>query len=118
MNRNPALDDEEWPKYSRENPSYYIFNAEGDEKQTKEKLGNGPMASACAFWNNFLPRLRTWTGKFNFITLIHVQRTVLYDYGKSVPVHISSDFGTGFKYTSPFLCLYRCIALHISTLSF
>lgn len=61
--RNPALDDEEWPEYSKENPVYFIFNAEGDGKTPREKTGKGPMAAACAFWNNYLPRLRTWAGK-------------------------------------------------------
>lgn len=60
--RNPALDDEEWPEYSKENPIYRIFNAEGDGKHPKEHFGKGPMASACAFWNTYLPRLKTWTG--------------------------------------------------------
>lgn len=62
-NRNPSLEDEEWPEYSKENPIYRIFNAEGDEKQPKENYGKGPMASACAFWNTYLPRLKTWAGK-------------------------------------------------------
>ncbi|KAJ6639158.1 Acetylcholinesterase, partial [Pseudolycoriella hygida] len=62
---NPAPDGETWPEYSKENPVYYIFNAEGegskeDEKQKVEKLGKGPMATACAFWNDYLPRLRMW----------------------------------------------------------
>lgn len=61
--RNPALDEESWPEYNKENPVYRIFNAEGDEKHVKEELGKGPMASACAFWNTYLPRLKTWTGK-------------------------------------------------------
>ncbi|XP_037029742.1 acetylcholinesterase [Bradysia coprophila] len=62
---NPAPEGETWPEYSKENPVYYIFNAEdegskGDEKQKADKLGKGPMATACAFWNDYLPRLRTW----------------------------------------------------------
>lgn len=61
--RNPAMEEEEWPEYTSENPVYYIFNAEGDEKHNKEKLGKGPMASACAFWNSYLPRFKTWTGQ-------------------------------------------------------
>lgn len=67
--RNPALEDEEWPEYSEENPIYRIFNAEGDEKQTKEVFGKGPMAPACAFWNNYLPRLKSWAGELNFFFL-------------------------------------------------
>lgn len=61
--RNPSLEDEEWPEYSKDNPVYRIFNAEGDGKHPKEHFGKGPMASACAFWNTYLPRLKTWTGK-------------------------------------------------------
>lgn len=66
---NPALEGEIWPEYSRENPVYYIFNAEGEEKRPSEteKLGRGPMATACAFWNNYLPRLRMWAGKNLFL---------------------------------------------------
>lgn len=60
--RNPSLEDEEWPEYSKDNPVFRIFNAEGDGKHPKEHFGKGPMASACAFWNTYLPRLKTWTG--------------------------------------------------------
>lgn len=62
--RNPALEGETWPQYTKENPVYYVFNAEGDEKHKAEELGRGPMATACAFWNDYLPRLRQWAGKF------------------------------------------------------
>ncbi|XP_046683758.1 acetylcholinesterase-like [Homalodisca vitripennis] len=48
----PVSDDINWPIYSREQPQYYIFNAE------KSGIGKGPRATACAFWNDFLPRLR------------------------------------------------------------
>lgn len=41
---------------------YYTFNAEGDEKHLRQKFGRGPMASACAFWNKYLPRFESWTG--------------------------------------------------------
>ncbi|CAD6202673.1 GSCOCT00009710001.2-RA-CDS [Cotesia congregata] len=40
-----------WPAYTRDEPQYYIFNAE------KSGLGTGPRLPACAFWNEFLPRL-------------------------------------------------------------
>lgn len=63
FNSNPALDDEEWPEYTKENPIYRIFNAEGDGKHPRENFGKGPMASACAFWNTYLPRLKSWTGE-------------------------------------------------------
>lgn len=61
--RNPAVDDEEWPNYSKDNPVYYIFNAEGKEPDQRAKTGKGPMATACAFWNDYLPRLRAWAGE-------------------------------------------------------
>lgn len=52
-----------WPLYSKENPFFYIFNAEGDENKKTEKIGRGPSATACAFWNNYIPRLRLWAGE-------------------------------------------------------
>ncbi|KAK9504156.1 hypothetical protein O3M35_010549 [Rhynocoris fuscipes] len=48
----PVPDDENWPTYTREHPHYYIFNAE------KHGTGWGPRATACAFWNDFFPRLK------------------------------------------------------------
>ncbi|XP_015603325.1 acetylcholinesterase [Cephus cinctus] len=46
-------DDEiEWPTYSRNHPQYVIFDTE------EKGLGNGPRTTACAFWNEFLPRLK------------------------------------------------------------
>lgn len=58
-----------WPLYKADNPIYYIFNAEGEEDMRADKYGRGPMATSCAFWNDFLPRLRQW-GKYNFRFLI------------------------------------------------
>uniref|UniRef100_U5ESU7 Carboxylic ester hydrolase n=1 Tax=Corethrella appendiculata TaxID=1370023 RepID=U5ESU7_9DIPT len=58
---NPALEGEHWPLYTKENPIYFIFNAEGEDDLRGEKYGRGPMATACAFWNDFLPRLRLWS---------------------------------------------------------
>lgn len=58
---NPALEGEHWPVYTKENPIYFIFNAEGEDDLRGEKYGRGPMATACAFWNDFLPRLRAWS---------------------------------------------------------
>ncbi|XP_058804546.1 acetylcholinesterase-like [Phymastichus coffea] len=46
------MDESEWPPYTRDNPSYFIFNAE------KTELGKGPRTTACAFWNEFMPRLK------------------------------------------------------------
>jgi len=48
--------DEESPQYSREDSQYYIFNAE------HKGLGVGPRSGACAFWNDFLPRLQGHPG--------------------------------------------------------
>ncbi|XP_008552319.1 acetylcholinesterase [Microplitis demolitor] len=42
---------DDWPAYTRDEPQYYIFNAETNG------LGTGPRSPACAFWNEFLPRL-------------------------------------------------------------
>nr|AHJ25667.1 acetylcholinesterase type-2 [Sogatella furcifera] len=48
----PVPDDVNWPIYSKDQPQYYIFNAE------TSGTGRGPRATACAFWNDFLPRLK------------------------------------------------------------
>lgn len=61
--RNPSLEGIHWPLYSAKNPIYYIFNAEGEEDMRADKYGRGPMATSCAFWNEFLPRLRMWAGE-------------------------------------------------------
>ena len=42
-----------WPLYNRNEPQYYIWN--GNIRGT----GEGPRATQCAFWNEFIPRLRT-----------------------------------------------------------
>lgn len=60
---NPAVNDEEWPKYSADKPVYRTFNAEGDATQQRVAFGNGPMAAECAFWNKFLPMVQSWSGK-------------------------------------------------------
>ncbi|XP_012286467.1 acetylcholinesterase [Orussus abietinus] len=48
----PTVNEEEWPPYTRDEPQYYIFDAE------KSGLGKGPRTTACVFWNEFLPRLK------------------------------------------------------------
>ncbi|CAK9818203.1 unnamed protein product [Anthophora quadrimaculata] len=48
----PTVHENEWPPYSRDQPQYYIFNAE------TTGLGKGLRTTACAFWNDFLPRLK------------------------------------------------------------
>ena len=41
-----------WPLYDKKEPQYYIWN--GNIRGT----GEGPRATQCAFWNEFIPRLR------------------------------------------------------------
>nr|ADG56547.1 acetylcholinesterase precursor [Musca domestica] len=55
---NPAVDGEEWPNFSKEDPVYYVFST--DEKI--EKLQRGPLAKWCSFWNDYLPKVRSWIG--------------------------------------------------------
>lgn len=57
---NPSVEGEEWPLYSKEDPVYYIFGAENEGDKKIEKLGRGPMAARCAFWNEYLPKVRSW----------------------------------------------------------
>lgn len=59
INSNPAADGEEWPNFSKEDPVYYVFST--DEKT--EKLQRGPLAKRCSFWNDYLPKVRSWVGK-------------------------------------------------------
>ncbi|KAL6267225.1 acetylcholinesterase-like [Pogonomyrmex barbatus] len=48
----PTVDETDWPPYTRDNPKYFIWDAE------KSGFGRGPRTTACAFWNEFLPRLK------------------------------------------------------------
>ncbi|KAG7199849.1 hypothetical protein KM043_016904 [Ampulex compressa] len=48
----PTVEEHMWPPYTRDQPRYYIFNAE------KINLEKGLRPTACAFWNEFLPRLK------------------------------------------------------------
>lgn len=54
--RKPVTDDVNWPLYTKEQPQYFIFNAD------KGGLGKGPRATPCAFWNGFLPKLTENSG--------------------------------------------------------
>jgi hypothetical protein len=56
--RKPTQNETDWPTYTKEHPKYYILNAE------RTGTGKGPRTTACAFWNDFLPRLRTQQGEF------------------------------------------------------
>lgn len=49
MRRKPVADDTLWPIYSRNEPRYFILNGE------LRGIGHGPRATACAFWNEFMP---------------------------------------------------------------
>nr|BAF46104.1 acetylcholinesterase [Pediculus humanus corporis] len=49
----PMPDEVEWPLYTKEQPQYYIFNAE------KTGIGRGPRSTACQFWNGFLPKIKS-----------------------------------------------------------
>ncbi|XP_051161023.1 acetylcholinesterase-like [Leptopilina boulardi] len=48
----PVESEVEWPPYTRNDPRYFILDAE------KSDMGKGPRMTACAFWNEFLPRLK------------------------------------------------------------
>lgn len=52
------MDESEWPPYTRDQPNYYIFNAE------KNGIKKGPRTTPCAFWNEFLPRLKGVPGTY------------------------------------------------------
>lgn len=54
--RKPT-EDEEWPAYSREEPNYYVYNAV--TRGIQRSLRN----TACAFWSDFLPRLKGVPGR-------------------------------------------------------
>jgi hypothetical protein len=56
--RKPMPNDADWPTYTKEHPKYYILNAD------KSGIGKGPRTTACAFWNDFLPRLKNHPGGF------------------------------------------------------
>lgn len=57
ISRKPVTDDVDWPLYTKEQPQYFLFNAD------KGGLGKGPRATACAFWNDFLPKLQENSGR-------------------------------------------------------
>ncbi|XP_003493891.3 acetylcholinesterase-like, partial [Bombus impatiens] len=48
----PTDEEADWPPYSRDRPQYYILNAQ------ENGLGKGPHTTYCAFWNDFLPKLK------------------------------------------------------------
>lgn len=58
FSRMPTSDESAWPPYTRDQPRYFILDAE------KKDFGQGPRTTACAFWNDFLPRLRGIPGTY------------------------------------------------------
>nr|ABO31937.1 acetylcholinesterase [Liposcelis bostrychophila] len=48
----PLPEETEWPPYTKEEPKYYIYNAEN------MGTGKGPRSNPCASWNDFLPKLQ------------------------------------------------------------
>ncbi|EZA56450.1 Acetylcholinesterase [Ooceraea biroi] len=52
-----------WRPYTRDHPQYFTWNAE------KSGYGRGPHMTACAFWNEFLPRLKGIPGTYHVIVL-------------------------------------------------
>lgn len=55
------MSESEWPAYTREQPIYKILNAERND------VGKGPRTTACAFWNDFLPRLSGVPGTVDYL---------------------------------------------------
>ncbi|NP_001303635.1 acetylcholinesterase-like precursor [Cimex lectularius] len=53
----PVPEDVNWPPYTKEQPYYYVFNAED------MGIGHGPRSTACAFWNDFFPKLKETPGE-------------------------------------------------------
>lgn len=70
--RKPVTDDVNWPLYTKEQPQYFIFNAE------KNGIGRGPRADACAFWNHFLPKVRENSGKFFDLIICVLSSRIFY----------------------------------------
>lgn len=50
-NGDPSTTDIEWPRYSKAEPAYVIFDG------IKRGRGRGPRTRQCAFWNEFMPIL-------------------------------------------------------------
>ena len=59
--RKPVADDTLWPIYSRNEPRYFILNGE------VRGIGHGPRATACAFWNEFMPLITARQSESIFI---------------------------------------------------
>ena len=50
---NPSLNETEWPEYSKDNQTYMVLHETGNTLSV-----NGPRATACAFWNDLMPKLK------------------------------------------------------------
>lgn len=64
--RKPTKEDSEWPSYSRDEPKYFIFDAE------KTGLDKGPRTTYCAFWNEFLPKLKGIPGSYQVFEFFEI----------------------------------------------
>ena len=68
IGRTPVYNkSDNWPQYHRNEPQYYIWNGNIRGRASINKhwfesifsgTGEGPRATACAFWNEFIPILR------------------------------------------------------------
>lgn len=54
--RKPVTEESEWPRYTKENPVYYIYDA------VKVGHGKGPRSGACEFWNGLMPEIQQFAG--------------------------------------------------------
>jgi len=61
--RRPTNDEDSWPTYARTTPQFFTWNTE-----SLGRIGMGPRATACAFWNQFMPRITEAHGESNFKT--------------------------------------------------
>lgn len=68
-------DDVDWPLYTKDQPQYFLFNAD------KGGLGKGPRATACAFWNDFLPKLQENSGSEHFIAFLGIVNIAFFKSG-------------------------------------
>ena len=54
----PVADETEWPKYTKEDPVYYIYDS------LKTGTGRGPRSTLCEFWNGLMPEIRSYTSEY------------------------------------------------------
>ncbi|XP_023348060.1 acetylcholinesterase [Eurytemora carolleeae] len=91
---NPVFEKgDSWPLYNKNRPQYYIWNA------NIKGTGNGPHADACAFWNVFMPKLKTHN---NTMTVKCGQ-----------PQHLVSKLSTGAHVRTNIFVLFMFCASHL-----